>query len=563
MALEVQSYLNLTQLGQQSLGDVFKIVELTRTVIRGGEVSESALPTLVRSFGRVSEGIGFALGAVDVGLDVYELHNAETETEKSVFGTQLAFDSASFLAASGGVGAGLLGASSAAALLGGVSVVLSGLAIGFGALASAFGQIAEDAEAVGRYFGDTEQAYKAGGYKYDQDAKILVPLVGAVISEIEANGDVRFDSQYIYRTHHGPTGSGYINYFFWIGDFPKMIRDKSKAINVRKGIKAPAGGTLANNTEYTTIILPASPKSYISYEYKALPFCTSRHDYGFDVIRELEVDGNFDYDFYIFPSEFIIRYISHEYVETPVTVKLETRPVRVQVPNLPNNMHNFLKYSLHGTGADYTLGLALGVGITLCSSSKNTRWILDSRNLGDGRIVVNDDSVSIAGVRIAIADRNFSAVLLVRTTAEVRQVDFDNHETFPVREDASKIPGGTDKLLAYLGDLKAKHLLSGRFIIVDNYTPPEGKTVGRAFYQVDKQRLVYTSDAPAELTSTVQFGADMGADGICFFNTEQSAIWRVDPTTGTCLAKFNALFPSATRTLRRVWEEGKYQFDDL
>ncbi|KAI5923100.1 TcdA/TcdB pore forming domain-containing protein [Camillea tinctor] len=555
MALEVQSYLNLTQLGQQTLGDAVKIVELTQTIINSGQVAESSLSTIVRSFGRVSEGIGFVFGAVNVGLDAYELHNAENATERAVYGTQLGFDSASFLAASGGVGAGLLGASSAAAVLGGVGVILGGLAIGFGALASAFGKVAEDAEVVGRYFGDTEAAYKAGGYKYDGDQKILVPLVGAVISEIDTNGDVTFDSQYIYSTHHGQTGSGYINYFFWIGDFPTMCKDKSKAINIRKGIRAPASGTLANNTEYTTMILPATPKSYISYEYMILPFATTRHDYGFDLIRELEVDGNFDYDFYIFPSEYIIRHISHEYVETPVTVNLGSRSVRVQVPHLPDNMHNVLKYSLYGAGADYTVGLDSGVGLTLASKSKDTRWVLDSRELGDHPITVEDDGVSMAGVRVGIADRNFASMLVLRANAEVLQVDFDKRSTFPVEEDASKFPGGTEGLFTYLNDLSDKHLLSSKSIIVENYTTSGGENVGRAFYEVGKKRMVYTRGAPEELTNTVQLGADMGADGVCLYNTEQSGIWRVDPTTGTCLAKYNALFPSDARTLMRVWEE--------
>lgn len=555
LALKVQSYLTLTQLGQQSLGDVAKIVELTQTIIKSEQAAQSSLSTVVRAFGRISTSAGFVLGAANVVLDAYEFSNAQNEIQKAVYGTQLAFDSASFLASAGSIGAGMLGASSAAAVLGGVTVILGGLAVGFGALASAFGRVAEDAETVGRYFGDTEAAYGAGGYKYDDEHKILVPLIGAVISELDMTGTVQYDSQYIYRTHHGSTGSGYINYFFWLGDFPKMISDKSQAINVREGIKSPASGTLVNTTDYTTVILPATPKSYISYEYMILPFATSRHDYGFDVIRRLEEDKRFDYDFYIFPSEYLIRRISHEYVETPVIVKLDNRSVRVQPPTLPDNMHNVLKYTLQGQDADYTIGLTAGVGISL-SSTNSTRWILDGRDLGDDTVSVTDDSVSMSGVQVVVTDKNFTSILVITRTEAILQVDFDSHVAIPVEEDASKFPGGTEKLLDYLNDLNDNHLLRGMFITVENYTTSSGQAVGRAFYDITNKRFLYTVDAPEELTKNVELGADTKLDEVYFYNTQLFGIWRVDPASGTCLAKYNAFYPSANRTLMRVWPEG-------
>ena len=77
--------------------------------------------------------------------------------------------------------------------------------------------------------------------------------------------------------------------------------------------------------EANSLVLPATPKSFISYEYQILPFPTFRHDKGFDVIRRLEEDERFDYDFYIFPSEYIIRKILFEYVETKIVVVLDSR----------------------------------------------------------------------------------------------------------------------------------------------------------------------------------------------------------------------------------------------
>ena len=77
---------------------------------------------------------------MNVALDIYELADAGNALEKAVFGTQLAFDSASFLASVGAAYAGVIEASTLAATLGGAGVLLGGLGIGFGALVKAFGQ---------------------------------------------------------------------------------------------------------------------------------------------------------------------------------------------------------------------------------------------------------------------------------------------------------------------------------------------------------------------------------------------------------------------------------------
>ncbi|KAJ6262449.1 cytotoxin [Drechslerella dactyloides] len=555
-ALEVHSWLNLTQLGQQSLNDVGKLVELTRTLIRTEQAAESSLSTIAKTFGRTSEGLGLVLGVANVVLDAYELSQADNETQRAVFSTQLAFDSASLLTGGGGAAAGILGASGAAVGLGGLGVILGGLAIGFGGLAAAFGEVAQNAQAVGKYFGDVDGAYRAGGYKYDKEHKILIPLAGAVISELDVTGNVKFGTQYIYRVHHGSTGSGKGNYFFWAGDFPVMVNDKSQAIDVRDGIKCPATGTLADTGEYTAIILPATPISYISYLWTTLPFATGRHDYGFDVIRRLEDDYRFDFDFYIFPSEWIVNKISHKYVETPVTVNLGERPIRVQVPKLPNELRGVLKYSLYGAGADYTIGLNAGVGMTLSSKSDSTRWILDCRDLeGDPNPVIKDDSVSVAGLQVTFKDRKFSSTLVINSSAEVLQVDFKKHTASLIEVDASKFPGGNQKLSEHLNDLSDKHMLEGTSITVENYTTPSGEKVGRAFYEIAEKRFVYTSGLPEELTTNAKLGVDMGADGVYFYNTEHAAIWRVNPENGALLAKYQALYPSSKRTLLGVWKE--------
>ena len=555
-ALKIQSYLTIASRGQQGLADLGKLASLAKELIISEEAAQSSLSKIFRAFGTVSDGLGLALSAVNVGFDAYELSQADTELQKAVYGTQLAFDSAAFLAAAGSFGAGFLGASSVAAVLGGAGVILTGLGIGVGALVDAFEQVAGEAKLVGKYFGDANDSYRNGGYEYDAKDKTLKPLVNAVIQEIDARGHVQFDSQYIYRTHHGSTGSGYENYFFWAGDFPKMVVDKSQAINVRAGIGAPATGTLPHADDFTILILPYTPKSYISYYYMNLPFATARHDFGFDLIRKLEVDKRFDYDFYIFPSEYIINRITFDYAPTTVTVKLGSRSIRVQAPKLDSALQGFMHYVLEGAGAEYVIGLEPGVSFSL-SGSSGTRWVLDPKFLDKPAIVVKDSTVSVGGVEVSVADPHSAVVLIATSGSEVLRVDFENHRAQRIDEDASRYTGGSQALLAHLDDLNAKHQLHGSLIAVENYTTPDGQSVGRAYYDVSKKRMLFTSHAPASLTKDAQLVGYTRNDEVYFCNLELSAIWRVKAASGECLAKYDGLYPSSQRELLRVWQEGE------
>ena len=163
------------------------------------------------------------------------------------------------------------------------------------------------------------------------------------------------------------------------------------------------------------------------------------------------------------------------------------------------------------------------------------------------------------GKSVDTADKNFTSALVVSKTGEVSEVDFTNHTTTLTQEDASQYPGGSEELLAHLNALNAQHLLRGMFITVDNYVTPDGDAVGRAFYDITHQRMLYTANPPNNITSTLQLGADTTSkDEVYFYITgDVDGVWRVDPATGTTLAKYNALYPSPNRHLMRVWQEGK------
>ncbi|MGA3823038.1 TcdA/TcdB pore-forming domain-containing protein [Pseudomonas chlororaphis] len=556
-ALKIHSYLGLAQIGHGTLQDVVKVTELVQTALRGEAMAaETSLKDFASTLGHtVNEGAGVLFGGAMVGLDAYELAHAENDVQKAVFGTQLAFDSASFVTGAAGVGAGLLGASTAAAVLGGAGVILGGLAVGFTALAQAFGAVAEDAKAVGRYFDTVDKAYKGNGYRYDADKKVLVPLAGAVVKRLDLrNNQIGFDSQYIYRTHHGSTGSGAINYFFWAGDFPRMIHDRGQAIEVRSGIGYKDATRTLEHGDSTAVILPGTPKSYISYEYMILPGSTTRHDTGFDVIRRLEEDRRFDYDFYIFPSEETIRRIRQEYVDTPIEVLLDSRDRQLVIPELPKELYGYLNYQIKGAGGRYLVGLNEGTRVDLSSEAGTpSRWIIDSSQLASESISVSKGQLVVGGVVVKLDPASNGQVLVVNAKGEVREVDFAGMSARVVEEDASKwqLPG--QRIEQHLSELAKAHQLHGQYVVVDNYSH-EGRNVGRAFYDVAKDRMLFT-DTQVEQARNAQLGAVIGEHAY-FVDAENAAAWRVEIATGKVDAQFAPSFNQSAGRISRFWQEG-------
>ncbi|PHM44306.1 TcdA/TcdB pore-forming domain-containing protein [Xenorhabdus szentirmaii] len=559
-ALKIHSYLNYAQMAHSSINDVVKVTELVRTALRGEVVgAETSLKEFSSALAHTAnEGIGLLFGGAFVGLDAYELAHAETDTQKAVFGTQLAFDSASFVTGAAGFGAGMVGASTTAAVLGGAGVILGGLAVGFTALAQAFGAVAEDAKAVGRYFDLLDKAYAGNGYRYDSAQDVLVPLAGAVIKTLDLrNKQVGFDSQYIYRTHSGPTGSGKINYFFWVGDSPRMVHDRSQAIEVRSGIGHKEASHKLDHNDSNVLILPGTPKSFIKYEYMILPGATTRGDTGFDVIRKLEDDKRFDYDFYVFPSEYTIRRIHQEYVATPVEVILDQRSRKLIVPELPKELRGYLHYEIKGAGGEYLIGLNEGASVKLMSDvikpDGTSRWIIDSSQLDSDTIKVTKNRLEIGGVVVELDPSQNGQVLLVNSNNEVREINFSTLTADVIKEDASKwqVPG--QQIEQHLSDLAKAHQLHGQYVVVENYSH-NGHDVGQAFYDVAKDRMIFT-DTTQEQAKHAQLGAVMD-DHAYFYDADNAAAWRVDIATGQVDAQFMPWFNHNAGKISRLWQEG-------
>nr|WP_323864933.1 TcdA/TcdB pore-forming domain-containing protein [Xenorhabdus sp. Flor] len=552
-ALRVHTYVNLTQMAHGALEDSAKLVSLYRAVASEGRVTSS----LFSSLSHINTGVGAGLNITSVVLDSIELAHAQNESQKAVYGTQLAFDSAGLVTTGVGIGAGALGAPIVAGFASSLAVPLAGLGIGFTALAETFGRVADDAKAVGNYFADLEAAYQQGGYRQTKkvaaDGKhytVMEPIPGAVIRQLDLrNGNLTFDSQYLYR--NDPTysvGSGRSNYFFW---WPGRAAntDKNQAINIREGIGYKQAQVSFHPGSSDILILPVTVKSYINYEYMALPFVTARNDRGFDVLRRLEEDGRFDFDFYVSPSERVVRRITPEFVETPVDVILNDEDRDIVIPPLPKDVHGRLSYQLTGGKGKYRISLQEGVSLSL-QGNTDTHWILDARHIGshdNPSLSKKDDRqlLHIGSIKITLPEAADNMSLI--NNAGVFSVGQNREHQWQITEIETNAEqfNSLQALHDHLRQLSNSEHHNRPYIVVEHYRySPQSRPVGRAFYETGRDRMIYTNvpDA-AEFLDYAEL-AKVESNKAWFYR--DATLWQVDIVSGEVLRQYlPIMFPGS------------------
>ncbi|WP_305830537.1 TcdA/TcdB pore-forming domain-containing protein [Photobacterium leiognathi] len=89
----------------------------------------------------------------------------------------------------------------------------------------------------------------------------------------------------------------------------------------------------------------------------------------------------FDYDFYIFPSEYIVRKITQEYVTTNIKVDLNRDKQDLFMRKLTPALKDKLHYTLTGNGGEYRVHLQPGAKFTLKNDTEASTWIFDVRSI--------------------------------------------------------------------------------------------------------------------------------------------------------------------------------------
>ncbi|HHR5905359.1 TPA: TcdA/TcdB pore-forming domain-containing protein [Providencia alcalifaciens] len=542
LALKIHTYMNYSMMAYGIANDMAKINQIIKIGLKTGrEITATEMNSFFSSMAKTAnEGLAVIFSGALVGFDIYELSNAESDSERIIFGTQLAFDSMSFAAVSGGIGLGAAGYAGAATALGGASVLVAGLGIGFIGLARNFAIIGEDAKAVGRYFYALDEAYKGNGFNYIPDQKILIPKFGAIFSTLDLkHNQIQFDSQYIYRTSERSSGGGRRNYIFWAGNNPTMVKNRAQAINIRQGIGYPLAIHKLDFFDTDTLMLPVIPKSYIKYSYNLWPGCTLRHDSGFDVIRRLEQEDNFDYDFYIFPSENTITQIFHEYVDTPIEIILDEKNRALIVPQLAREWHGKIEYKIKGNGGTYKLSLNSGIRIKLTDDTKNnqnSKWIIDASQLENSTVKIQNNQFTVGDIQIDVdVDSVQGQIIVVNKHKEVQRIDLSSAQSTILSEDEKLWQGDAKDLAQHLNHYAEQHKKHGQFIVITNHQY-NGKDVGRAFYDVSNQRYIFIDTLDANKQYAIL--SSVVGDVAYFYLPTQKQIWAVDIATGTISSEY-------------------------
>ncbi|WP_223523456.1 TcdA/TcdB pore-forming domain-containing protein [Pseudomonas sp. A-B-26] len=547
MAVRLHAYVNYAQLVHGNAVDVLGLVKLVRQALAEEKViAQTCAPVVSEALGHVAnEGVGAVLGLANAGFDIYQLSTAENDVERAQYGTQLAFDSASVMLAGAGIGAGVVGASTAAAVLGGAGVILGGLAIGAAALAQGFAVIAEEVKQVGLFFDGLERAHREGGYRFDEAASAWLPQSALVFQTLDLKArTLAFGSPELFplRDHFG---------------VPDFDVDYERTIDIRRELGLPGRAAFAPAAGQA-IVLPCTPKTVYGYEYKWLPFSTLRHSVGFDTARRLEKrtrDGTrlFLFSFYSFPGDYIVYRLSPVYQPTMINVRLDAIARTLVVPALPTSWHDKITYKIEGAGANCSLVLNPGVKIELESPSQETsRWLLQASWAKESDVRVERfGELFIGSINVELSGRGRNEVLIKIGKDQVFKVDFTQLTLMVIEQDAT--PGmDAQALQDHFKTLARAHRLGMPYTPVHQFPVPFEKPdeprFTTAWYDSAVDRFLYfRDDDPGEAD-----GALLGAvvDGYAYFyHPLNYLVWQVDAVTGLLHRRYRLLLAEAADSL--------------
>ena len=553
LTLKIHTYVNLVQMGHGIILDGAKVTHLVKALLDQEKLIQKPLSHF--RFGvktAVTEGVSLVLNIISVGLDIDELSKAKTEAEKSLFATQLTFDSAGLLLSVSGMGAAFLGAPALAVGFSGIGTIFAGLGVGVTGLVQAYNQVISKAQAVGQYFYQLNEAYRHFGYEKveDEDNQChMTPYGGAVITRIDfQKGEMVYGSQFIYRStprSRGVFGSGYMNYISWPGDMPQPIRDKKQALIIRERLGYPKQVPLGSWQKCSTWILPMTPTSYLNYIYSAFLGATTRNDPGFSVLKELEKpnqngETTFDASFYTFPSEYGISQITEERVETHTTVLLDQLARIVVIPKLSKQdreldrfIHYKLSADLSSEGGQCLLYLNRIGSIQLHSLPSNYTWILNAEVLPDDTLSFTPTGITVSGIPIHIPQHQSNYYFIDKKKTITFQLDFTQAKLFITQINYENAQKHHPSLQTYL---QSHHLLqpihtSLPSLITLSHFPLQNESgkyyLGKAYYAAADDRLFYTKRLPKNFSDAAQL-VHFNNDSAYFFEPTSHYFWRTD-----------------------------------
>ncbi|WP_283125596.1 TcdA/TcdB pore-forming domain-containing protein [Providencia stuartii] len=556
-ALQIHSYISYATMAQGEIHDSAKISHLVHVLLReGSEIEKTKAERFSSELMRTAnENIGRIFQETLIGLDIYELANAQNETERSVFGTQLAFDSVTALE----YGISMIGADGIAEIVEPLSVPLFGVSIGITELVKINALHAEEAAQVGNYFYHLKNGYLNAQLAYNPEKKLILPTNYIVYKKINFRGGYfKLDSQYIYRSRDDLVGSGDEDYIRIWGPNPSSVVNKDEAINIREAVGSDMKIIGFNPSRTDTTVLPIVPKSYIDYEYGSLAFSSYRDDMGFNILREIEKKYRFDFDFFHGVYHKAIIKLIHEYVYTSIEVILDEKNRHLVIPDIPVPWRNKLHHIIKGYGGEYRININLGAALTLQDDIENrkiSKWIIDASFVNGSDIQLLDNRLTINRVNVYIKDLSRKAnLLIVNKKNELYQVNLTDKKISMLATDASQWGEGI-KAEQYFLPIKNKSQLNNAFVMVHNYFH-DGHNIKQAYYEVANNRIIFTNSSNENYHSSVLGAVD--EKYAYFYSPNTPMVWRTMIENGDLNASYDSFSMwGTTSKIISLWKENE------
>ncbi|WP_323086843.1 TcdA/TcdB pore-forming domain-containing protein, partial [Providencia alcalifaciens] len=241
--------------------------------------------------------------------------------------------------------------------------------------------------------------------------------------------------------------------------------------------------------------------------------------------------------------EYAISELKPEYVFTPVSVILDSKNKHLIVPMLPETWHGYIEHAITGCGGEYQITINQGASLKLKQSpltASQSTWIIDTSYIDGNKeqlIEVNDDNIKIGNAVIYIdGTARSNKFQIINSQHEIRETDFNNKTIDIVRLNGKLWDSEKNTIKSHLDDLANKNQLHKQYVIIDNYQV-NGMNVGRAFYDVANQRMLYTNSANKENQSANLIAI---IDDTAYFHSKtENIIWSTNANNGALYGRFD------------------------
>ncbi|CAG9426536.1 TcdA/TcdB pore-forming domain-containing protein [Providencia alcalifaciens] len=544
-ALRIHAYVSYTMMAHGALNDISRVTQLASTLWKdGAAIVKTEMNSFSSSLLRTAnEGVGAMFQGAMVGFDIYELANVENEQQSTVIGTRLAFDSAALTTSIVGYGASILGAETVAGVAMPLAVPLTGLGIGVAELVRINERHAYEAAEVGAIFTHYKESYQNAAISYHAEKKLLIPTNGIVIEGIDFLEETfTLGSQYIYR---GEKRSWTIGHSA-LSDFqssPRAEVNKNNAINVREAVGIFSNKVSFDSTQSNIIVLPAVPKSYINYKYSSLFGGTSRGDNGYSILRDMEENYQFYFDYFYCGLEYVISELKFEYVFTPINIKLDSDNKHLIIPTLPDSWHSYIEYDFIGYGGEYQISVNHGSNLKLKQSpllNHQSTWVIDTSFIDNHQniaIEIMDDRIEIGSMSIYVDDSaKLNVIRLVNSQQEMTEINFKDKTVEVISLNGMHWNSEEHSIESFIKELEQKGELHRQYVVVNHYQL-NGINVGRAFYNSATDRMFYTNSINKENQSAILV-CTVGDDAY-FYSEKESIAWVADIHSRSLKTRFD------------------------